>query len=524
MKALALPMIAMLAAFPLAAQAQAEGQAAQAAQACRIGGLRHELLCGSVTRALDPARPAGPTIDVHYAVVAATARNKSSDPVFVLAGGPGQSAIALAGNLLPLLQRLNNRRDVVFVDQRGTGRTAPLACASDATLPLADRLDSGRAIERMRACRSRLQALPHGDLRFYTTTLAMRDLDAVREALGAPQLNLVGASYGTRAALEYLRLFPQRVRRAVLDGVAPPDMVLPHSMAQDVEGALEALLGDCEREAACRRDQPELRALWQKLRASLPREFSVADPASGEPTKVWLTDEALAAAVRGPLYAPALASALPFAIGEAAAGRATPLFGLAASLSGGPRATRIAEGMHFSVVCAEDYPLMLHAPAEREPAVFSQAFARPYMELCRDWPRGAVEPAFYQVLPSRAPVLAFSGSLDPVTPPRHGAKVIEAFGAMARHVVVTGAGHGVMGIGCARDVVHRFIDAGSHAEALAVDASCLAMLPRPPSFRPARAAPPSPTGLVAGPSRQPEGLAAPARGGLVPGEAPGGRQ
>ena len=148
----------------------------------------------------------------------------------------------------------------------------------------------------MRACRSRLQALPHGDLRFYTTTLAMRDLDAVREALGAPQLNLVGASYGTRAALEYLRLFPQRVRRAVLDGVAPPDMVLPHSMAQDVEGALEALLGDCEREAACRRDQPELRALWQKLRASLPREFSVADPASGEPTKVWLTDEALAAA------------------------------------------------------------------------------------------------------------------------------------------------------------------------------------------------------------------------------------
>ena len=484
-------LFATVLALPMASAAPAS----ETLRACRLGALRHELLCGRLTRPLDPARPSGPMIELHYAVIPAAARSKHPDPVFVLAGGPGQSAVSLAGNMLALLQRLNNRRDLVLIDQRGTGRSAPLVCESDESLSLAERLDSARAIQRLRACRTRLQALPHGDLRFYTTTIAMADVDAVREALGAPQINLVGASYGTRAALEYLRLYPGRVRRAVLDGVAPPDMVLPVSMATDVHHALEALFSDCEHDPACNRRRPDLRARWQGLLDSLPREFSVADPASGEPTSITLTAETLGAAVRGPLYAPALASALPFAIDEAAAGRAMPLFGLATSLGGGVRATRIAEGMHFSVVCAEDYPLwMLQKTQVPASNVFAQAFARPYAELCRDWPRGAVEPAYYTIGPSAAPVLVFSGGLDPVTPPRHGERVTQALGARARHVVVANAGHGVMSIGCARDVLQRFIDASTHAEALAVDVACLAGLPRPPAFEPARAAAVLPAG------------------------------
>ncbi len=460
---------------------------------CRVAGVPQAVLCGSVTRPLDAARADGPRIAVHYVVVPATAPAKRPDPVLFFAGGPGQSAIALVGQVMPLFRRLNNRRDIVFIDQRGTGRSAPLVCERSDALPLAEQLDSTRQIARLRACATQLQALPHGDLRHYTTVQATADADAVRAALGAPQLNLVGASYGTRAALDYLRQFPQRVRRVVLDGVAPPDMALPDSLALDAQTVLDALFAACERDAVCRARHPGLAERWRALLAAPPRTVSVVDPASGGDASVTLGPETLAAAVRAPLYAPALAAALPFAIGAALEGRYTPLLGLAASLGGGSRAAAIAEGMHFSVVCAEDARRMAAAPRAAEPdAALAEAAARPYRELCASWPRGQVASDFYTLPRSAAPVLAFSGTLDPVTPPRHGARVVQALGdvasgGQARHVVVANAGHGVMGIGCARDVLQRFIDSDDARQALAVDADCLARLPRPPVFEPARA-------------------------------------
>jgi pimeloyl-ACP methyl ester carboxylesterase len=450
---------------------------------CRVPGLKREVLCGQLKRPLDPAQPGGPAIGIHYVVVPATALNKRPDPVFFLAGGPGQSAIDLAGTVQPLFARLNNRRDIVYVDQRGTGRSAPLDCGSEEALPLARRLDVEDGLARVAECRRRLQALPHGDLRHYTTAIAMADLDAVRAALGAPQLNLVGGSYGTRAALEFLRQFPGQVRRAVIDGVAPPDMVLPASMATDSQAALEALWRDCAAEPACQARHPRLAERWAELLASLPRRVSVIDPATGAPVELLLTREMAASALRGPLYAPAFAAALPHAIGEAVEGRFTPLIGLAGAMDGGGRRGRLAMGMHFSVVCAEDMPRLDAAPRAGE---FGEAMAASYRRVCADWPRGAVPPAFYSVPPSPVPVLAFSGGLDPATPPRHGARVVAALGPKARHVVVPQAGHGVMGLGCAADLLHRFIVAEDEATALAVDAACLARVPRPGAFEPPR--------------------------------------
>jgi len=474
------PMLVLLAALAASA-ARADG----APTPCRVEGLKNEVLCGQVTRALDPAQPGGRSIAVHYLVVPATARHKASDPVFFLAGGPGQSAIALAGSIAPLLSRLGNRRDLVFVDQRGTGRSAPLTCDDDddARRPLADRLDAQKMIERLRQCRTRLAAQPHGDLRQYTTTIAMADLDAVREALGAEQVNLIGGSYGTRAGLEYLRLYPQRVRRAVLDGIAPPDMALPASMSADAQRVLDAQLDACANDAACNARHPQLRERWRAWLASLPRELELGDPISGQSQRVRVTREAVLSAVRGPLYAPALAAALPEALAAAVDDRVTPLAGLGSLGLAGKR-MRLAEIEHFAVVCAEDMP-RLAASADRPGADLGDSFALPYRALCADWPRTDVPAAFYVVPTSPAPVLLFSGGLDPVTPPRHGERVAKALGAKARHVVVDNAGHGVMTLGCARDLIHRFIASEDEAEALAVDAKCLAAIPRPPAFRPA---------------------------------------
>ena len=466
-------------------------QAARSLTECRVAGLPRAVLCGAVRRPLDPRHPEGIRIDIHYVVVPALARRKRPDPVFLLAGGPGQSAISLAPAVMPLFARLHNRRDIVFVDQRGTGRSAPLDCAEADRAPLSDASDPDRQLAQLADCRKRLEGLPQvggaEGLRHYTTSVAMQDLDAVRAALGAEQIDLVGASYGTRAALEYLRRFPGAVRRVVLDGAVPPDMVLPASHSTDAQAALDAVFAACAAEAACARRHPSLRADWQAVLASLPRTVTLPDPRSGVSEPVRMTRERVLGAVRGPLYVPALAAALPAAIEAAAHGRFEALAGLAALFTTRRQEARLAMGMHFAVVCAEDVPPLATAidPPGRD---FGTELARFYERACADWPRGEVPAGFYSMSPSAAPVLVLSGGLDPATPPRHGRRVVEALGPMARHIVVANAGHGLMGIGCLADVLHRFIDVADDRAALAVDAGCAAGIPRPPAFEPIAAA------------------------------------
>lgn len=484
--------------------------------ACRLRGLPQAARCGLLRRPLDPARPQGVLIDIHYAVVPALARRKADDAVFFFAGGPGQSAIDLAGPLAARYQRLGQRRDLVFVDQRGTGRSAPLKCLDDdertGLQPLAERADEGQRLPRLRACRQALQALPHGDLRFYTTEIAMADVEAVRQALGVPRINAIGGSYGTRAVLSYQRQFPQAVRRAVLDGVAPPDMRLPDSGGRDNQAVLDALLAACTAEPACTRRHPQLRAQWATLLASLPRSVVLPHPVSGRLETITLGRDTLLGLVRGPLYQPALAAALPEALAEAAAGRWAPLAALASQPGGPGGLGGLATGMHFSVVCAEDLGPNAPAAATTGPAQaaaasgvargapgpgFGDSFAQLYQQACADWPRGTVSPAFYTLPPAPAPTWLLSGGLDPVTPPRHAARVAQALGAQARHIVVPNAGHGVAALGCLREAVMRFITTAADAEALATPADCGAGVPRPLAFVPPGAASASAAGARA---------------------------
>ncbi len=457
-------------------------------QACRVEGLPNELQCGVVKRPLDPARPDGVQIDVHYLVVPAMARNKQPDPVLMLAGGPGQSAIGIAPAVLSRLTRLNYRRDLVFIDQRGTGKSAPLQCEDDSKLPVAQALDAAAQVRRLEQCRSTLMQLPHGDLRFYTTTIAMQDFEAVRQQLGAPQWNLIGASYGTRAALEYQRQYPNQVRRMVLDGVAPPDMVLPASFSSDGQAALDASLQACEADALCKQQFPQLRQRWTALLQGLPRDVSVNHPVTGLPERFTLTRDLLLRGVRMPLYVPTLTAALPAAIDAASQGRFEGLLGLGGVVST-RKGMRVAMGMHFSVVCAEDVPRMAMA-LDKPGADFGTTDIAFYTQACQNWPKGAVPPAFYTVGASRSPVLVLSGGADPATPPRHGERVALALGAqdksVVQHTVVPQAGHGVAAVGCMNEVLFRFIDAKQDSTALPQDASCATKIPRPGVFVPAQ--------------------------------------
>lgn len=435
--------------------------------------------CGSIARPLDPGQPQGRQIDIHFAVVPALARHKAPDPVFFFAGGPGQSAIELAGALAGRFNRLGQRRDLVFIDQRGTGQSAPLKCVDDAEAAAWQPLpEEAQRLTRLSACQQALKALPWGDLRHYTTAIASADVEAVRAALGAERINLVGFSYGTRAALDYQRQFPAHVRRTVLDGVVPPWMALTGTVSADNQAALDKVFSDCERSPTCQNQHPRLRLEWRKLLLSLPRQVTLVQPLSGVAQTVTLSRDAVLGLVRTPLYAPAFAAALPVAIKAAAQGQFGPLLGLGSALSGGGLAT----GMHFSVMCSEDAPASA-LPAAANGSDFGDSFARLYQSVCADWPRGTVPADFYALPPAQTPVLLLSGGADPVTPPAHARATAQALGAKARQAVVAHAGHGVLTLSCLREAAMRFIRAETDDEALATPLDCAAQVPAPLALR-----------------------------------------
>lgn len=446
---------------------------------CRLKGVPREARCGQIEVPENAAAPTGRKLAIHFAVVPALAKNKAPDPVFVLAGGPGQAAMGVAGQMQPVLAKLNARRDIVYVDQRGTGRSNALACeTSDRLVPLAEALDNQRALAKLAGCVAKLPA----DTRHYATWIAMRDLDAVRAALGADQINLWGASYGTRAALDYLRQFPQHVRSVVLDGVAPPDMVLPASFAVDADAALTRLLEQCERDPRCKARTPNLAADIDRLLAAAATgaTVDVTDPLTGK-RKTARLDRLLATnLLRAPLYAPPLAAVLPQAVAAAGRGDYAPLATLSLALSGAV-ARNFAEVMHVAVVCAEDLPRLT---AEQVEAARRSRFGTEsvdfYRAACAVVPSQPAPAEFYAVPKADVPVLLLSGGADPATPPRHAERVAKAL-PRALHLVAPNVGHGVTAHGCAPDLIARFVRQASFE---GIDGACLAKLPAPPIFAP----------------------------------------
>jgi len=467
----------------LLAAAMLGGAQASSTQPCRLKGIDREVQCGAIAVAENPDQPAGRPIDIQFAVVPALARAQALEPVFVFAGGPGQSARSTAAQVQPLFARLNARRDIVYVDQRGTGGSNALDCEREpsAALDLAELLDSARHAQRVRDC---LRGLAQrNDLRQYATWIAVRDIDAVRAALGYTQVNLWGASYGTRAALEYLRQFPDRVRSVVLDGVAPPDMALPASFAVDAQASLDALISACAADSRCRTRYPEVSASIEQLLASVDAagiDTEVAHPLTGRMERVHIDRDALTAVMRLPLYAPTLAALLPYALAEASRDNFSPLLATASSLSV-RTAKSFAEGMHFAVVCAEDLP-RVDAAVRRAAADtrFGAGLVETYEEACAQVATRPVPEAFYRPSDADVPVLMLSGGVDPATPPRHGESVARRL-KRATHLIAPQLGHGVSMQGCAPELIAQFI---RQAGADGLDRDCLARLPAPDFFAP----------------------------------------
>ena len=472
-----LPAAAAILAAALAAACgprQPETHSAIALSRCRLPGVEASVLCGTHTVWEDREARSGRRIELHVAVIPARVQGKDSDPIVVLAGGPGQGAIALGTQVMPLFSRLNDSRDIVLLDQRGTGFSHPLDCDDDQDAPLQTLFEDAIPEKSVRRCLQSLDADP----RLYTTVIAVADLDEVRAGLGYDKVNLWGGSYGTRVGLEYIRRYPQHVRTAVLDGVAPAGMKLPLSFVPDGEAALERLIEACASEKLCGRTYPDLRGTLDALRkrlARVPARVAIQDPRTGERQAITVNENVLLSGIFRPLYVPELASLLPFGVNAAADGDFNPL--LAQNLEFADDVSEnLSLGMHLSVICTEDVPRItredLTAIAH---SFFGHALIDDFIRACRIWPRGHVPDDFYGPVSADTPVLILSGGIDPATPPRHAAAVARTL-PNAKHIVAPQLGHGVSSHGCAPRLIESFIRS---ANARQVDGSCLERIPRP---------------------------------------------
>ncbi len=430
----------------------------------------------------DASRPDGRRIGLKLAWLRATEEGAAQDdPVFFLAGGPGQSAIEVWPQLDPAFAEVRKQRHVILVDQRGTGGSNPLECDRGplATLQGDEAAVTGAIAALARQCADAVAG--RADPRFYTTTDAVADLEAVRQALGAERIDLVGGSYGTRVAQQYAARHPAHVRSIVLDGVAPNDLVVGGEFATTFEDALELQAAQCRALPACAARFPQdpraqLKLLVERL-GQAPVEVEYRDPGSGES----LTGRVDASTVTGLAfmfsYMPQTAALLPLVLDEAAQGRYAPLKSLS-ELMGRSTGSQMASGMQWSVICAEDADRHDEAAAAAQDTLLGPQVARMFFAACEAWPHGAAPEGFTAPLRSDVPVLLLSGELDPVTPPRYAERVLQGL-PNGRHLVVRGQGHGTLSLGCMPRLLGQFMES---ADATSLDAQCLADMSYVPPF------------------------------------------
>jgi pimeloyl-ACP methyl ester carboxylesterase len=432
--------------------------------------------CGSLEVLEDPARPDGRRIRLRVAVIPADNPNAMPDPVFVLAGGPGQAITEVYPRIAPAFDRLHRERDIVLVDQRGTGGSGLLSCPRIG--------QPGRDVELLPSAAGRIAgecARSLGvDLTRYGTEDYVRDLDAVRAALGYDRINLVGFSYGTRAALAYARTHPARARTLVLDGVAPFQMVVGNDFDVDSERALQGLFARCAAQPACRERYPRLEEDFRDLVARLdrkPERVRTRHPVTGEAVELTVDGDAVRQVPLAFLYAPETAALLPPLLRQARQGDLGPLAAQGILATADIQAG-MSRPLQLSVLCTEDVPLYADPPPGAPPTFLGNAARDAFRSLCSEWPRGTLDPSFHAAPRLEVPALLLSGELDPVTPPRHADLAATALPA-SRRIVAPGQAHGIFWRGCVPRIAAEFVKRGS---ADALDVSCVERLRPSPIF------------------------------------------
>jgi pimeloyl-ACP methyl ester carboxylesterase len=460
--------------LPLSLGALAEGSkppgrgVAGKLKPCHVPGVDEEVRCGTYEVYENRAARKGRKIGLKIVVLPAKDSKVVSEPLVFLAGGGVAPATSYAAFLNESYTNLRRQRDILLVDQRGTGGSNPLECDLTTDPTSAEYRDEGRFLAAVRRCRSELEK--KADLRYYTTPIAMDDLDEVRGWLGYPRLNLFGVSYGSTAAMVYVRQHPERVRTVALQGVVPIDVPVWLEAPRSSQQALDQVFVACARQPGCHDAFPEFANEFSSLLKRLaekPVKVKVSEPETGQETEVPIDDEVLRFFVTRALYSASRLHDLPLLVHLADQGDYQPLAGRVV-LKGD---SGIPKGIYLSIVCSEIIPLF-------DPGALPAAAADTYMggfrvgrdvSACREWVRGWLPPGFWTPVKSNVPVLAMNGALDHVTPPRYGEHVAQSL-AHSRHLALPNRGHNDTDP-CVNGMIEAFMIAGGLA---GLDTSCLA--------------------------------------------------
>ena len=451
---------------------------------CKLPGFEGEARCGTYEVFENRAAKSGRRIGLRVVVIPAREKPALPDPMIFFEGGPGGSAVAAGPDLATeeLAETLRHR-DLLLVDVRGTGGSHPLPCPRpEGVLAVESALDTFMDPAAVRQCREALSK--DNDLTQYTTDAIVDDVDEVRAALGYEKVNLLGASYGTRAVLVYLRRHPASVRAAVLHSALPMNARVPLHLAPQTQASFERMAAACAAEAPCRAASPDPRAdlatVLKRLDAG-PVAVPVRDREGKEQT-MRLSRNGVVQTVRYLLYRPPGARELPLLLRRAAAGDLAPLaqraFGIARGflLSGGPG------GLYLSVTCAEDVAFIDRDEASRLAAgTFVGDFRlRQQVAACAEWPAAKIPASFLEPVRSEVPVFLISGENDPATPLEWAEQVARTLPRSRTFVVPGGAHvfHGLEGIECLDRMTADFLARGS-IEEVDFDACRKAIRPLP---------------------------------------------
>lgn len=442
---------------------------------CHSSGVEEEVLCGTHDVYENRAANSGRKISLHIVVLPAKSSEIAPDPLVFLAGGGVAPATRYAGYFNKAFADLNQHRDIVLIDQRGTGGSNALQCdnlPAETTDPLYR--DKPRLIEAVNACRKQLES--KADLRYYTTHFAMDDLDEVRDWLGYQKLNLYGVSYGTQAAMVYVRQHGERVRSIVLHGVLPLDESIWLDSPRSSQQALENVFATCAQQENCHKAFPdfqkEFSALLKQL-ADKPVKVKVVDPDTKTEVEVPIDSNILRIFASRSLFSAERIYALPFLIHSAYSGNYQPIAESLAPKDDSP----IPKGIYFSIVCSEELQFDPAAlPAATAGTFIGDLLLGRDVLACTQWTRGLLPKDFWTPVRSDIPALVMNGALDHVTPPRYGEHVAQ-FLTNSKRLVLPVRGHNDTDP-CVASIVESFITAGSPQN---LDTTCLDKTP-PQSF------------------------------------------
>lgn len=445
---------------------------------CEVSGtneaVKEKVRCGTFEVFEDRNRKSGRKLALKIVVFPATGQEKKADPLFYIPGGPGSSATEDAPFVAREFAKIREHRDLVFVDQRGTGGSNPLNCDFFEPSDVRSYLGDYFPLEDVRKCREQLE--PKADLKLYTTPIAMDDLEDVRAALGYDQINIIGGSYGTRAAQVYLKLHQTSVRAIILHGVSPTSQSMPRDFPQHTERALNGVMADCAADEACRAAFPNLRGEVKSVLERLlrgPVEVELKPQKAGESIRINLSRDLAAEAIRYMLYQPGAASRIPLFIHLAAQGNFTPLAEAAISYRRQIVATG-SNGMYLSVTCAEDLPMIKPGEGERNGVntFLGDYRLRQQRAACALWPQAKIPNNYTEPTRSNVPALIITGQWDPVTPPIYGDTAAKYL-SQSLHIIVPHGGHGfngLNGLDCIENLILSFIDRGTTT---GLDTSCV---------------------------------------------------